>query len=105
MAALSKASVNSHVAEVVITCHLGAKTPKKDEKSVTKTSASSGTKAKMQRLITNAVKNCGVQFTTKQLSEISGFSAQTTVKHLTSLKYYRKIKRGLYEARDPKKSK
>lgn len=103
MSALQQASVNPTIAETIITEHLGGRVVKKDEKSATLAATGGGNKAKMQNLITNAMKNYGKQFTTEQLAEISGFSTQTVVKHLKSLKYYRKIKRGLYEARDPKK--
>ena len=41
------------------------------------------------------------QFTTAQLAEVGGFSTGTVVKWLSTTRYYNKVKRGLYEARDP----
>lgn len=93
-------SVDDNIAREVVEKHLGQKIQKKEADR--QPAAAKGNKAKLEALISNAVKNYGKQFTTEQLAEISGFSAQTVVKHLRALKYYRKIKRGLYEARNPK---
>ena len=41
------------------------------------------------------------QFTTAQLAEKSGFSQQTILKYLRQSRYFTKVKRGLYEARNP----
>ena len=41
------------------------------------------------------------QFTTAQLAEKSGFSQQTILKYLKTSRYFIKVKRGLYEARNP----
>ena len=41
------------------------------------------------------------QFTTAQLAEVGGFSNGTVLKWLSTTRYYSKVKRGLYEARDP----
>ena len=43
------------------------------------------------------------QFTTVQLTEQSGFSQGTTLKYLKTSRCFIKLKRGLYEARDPSK--
>ena len=45
------------------------------------------------------------QFTTAQLAEQSGFSQGTVLKYLKTSRYFTKLKRGLYEARDPSKRK
>ena len=45
------------------------------------------------------------QFTTTQLAEQSGFSPQTILKYLRTSRHFIKVKRGLYEARDPSKRK
>jgi len=42
------------------------------------------------------------QFTTEQLVEISGFSYPTTLKFIQDSPVFRKIKKGLWEIRDPK---
>ena len=42
------------------------------------------------------------QFTTEQLVEISGFSYPTTLKFVQENPTFRKVKRGLWEIRDPK---
>jgi len=42
------------------------------------------------------------QFTTEKLVEISGFSYQTTLKFIAESPHFRKIKKGLWEIRDPK---
>lgn len=42
------------------------------------------------------------QFTTEQLVEISGFSYPTTLKFIQENPTFRKVKRGLWEIRDPK---
>ena len=39
--------------------------------------------------------------TTAELAEIGGFSTQTVLKWLATSRHYNKIKRGLYEARNP----
>lgn len=41
-------------------------------------------------------------FTTEQLCEKSGFSYQTTLEYLQTSSSFRKVKRGLWEVRDPK---
>lgn len=41
------------------------------------------------------------QFTTAQLAEQSGFSQGTILKYLKTSRYFIKVKRGLYEARNP----
>lgn len=41
------------------------------------------------------------QFTTEQLEEVSGFSYQTTLKFISESPNFRKIKKGLWEIRDP----
>lgn len=45
------------------------------------------------------------QFTTEQLVEVSGFSYQTTLKFISESPHFRKIKKGLWEIRDPKADK
>ena len=42
------------------------------------------------------------QYTTEQLVEISGFSYPTTLKFIQESPVFRKIKKGLWEIRDPK---
>lgn len=42
------------------------------------------------------------QYTTEQLVEISGFSYPTTLKFIQDSPVFRKIKKGLWEIRDPK---
>jgi hypothetical protein len=42
------------------------------------------------------------QYTTEQLVEVSGFSYQTTLKFVSENPTFRKVKRGLWEVRDPK---
>jgi len=51
----------------------------------------------------HAIEHVFEQFTTAELAEVSGFGAQTVVKWLATSRHYNKIKRGLYEARDPYK--
>ncbi len=58
-------------------------------------------KERYRGLERHAVEHQFEQFTTAQLAEIGEFSAQTIVKWLATTRYYNKIKRGLYEARDP----
>lgn len=41
------------------------------------------------------------QFTTEQIVEVSGFSYPTTLKFLQQSPTFRKIKKGLWEIRDP----
>ena len=48
-----------------------------------------------------AVEHEAEQFTTAQLAEVSGFSTQTVLKYVTTSLYFSKVKRGLYEARNP----
>ena len=60
-------------------------------------------KAHWRDLEAHAVQHVCEQFTTAELAEISGFGAQTVVKWLATSRHYNKIKRGLYEARDPHK--
>jgi hypothetical protein len=43
------------------------------------------------------------QFTTAQLAEQSGFSQATVLKYVRTSPYFNKVKKGLYEARDPSK--
>ena len=43
------------------------------------------------------------QFTTAQLAEQSGFSQATVLKYVKTSPYFNKVKKGLYEARDPSK--
>ena len=43
------------------------------------------------------------QFTTAELAEQSGFSQATVLKYVKTSPYFSKVKRGLYEARDPSK--
>ena len=43
------------------------------------------------------------QFTTAQLAEQSGFSQATVLKFVKTSPYFHKVKKGLYEARDPSK--
>jgi|TARA_Y100001951_G_scaffold9047_1_gene5681 hypothetical protein len=45
------------------------------------------------------------QFTTAQLAEKSGFSQSGVLSYLKTSRYFTKVKRGLYEARDPSKRK
>ena len=45
------------------------------------------------------------QYTTDQLVEQAGFSYQTTLKFLQESPYFRKVKKGLWEIRDPKADK
>lgn len=45
------------------------------------------------------------QFTTEQLAEECGFSYPTTLKYLQESPVFRKIKKGLWEVRDPKSDK
>ena len=45
------------------------------------------------------------QFTTEQLAEECGFSYPTTLKYLQESPVFRKIKKGLWEIRDPKSDK
>lgn len=45
------------------------------------------------------------QFTTEQLVEQAGFSYQTTLKFLAESPNFKKIKKGLWEVRDPKADK
>jgi len=106
MTALQHGSVNQAISETIILDHLRTQIVEKKEKSSTPAApaAGNGNKAKMEKLITNAMENRGKKFTTEQLAKVSGFSNQTVVKHLKSLRYYNKLKRGLYEARDPMKS-
>ena len=42
------------------------------------------------------------QYTTEQLVEVSGFSYPTTLKILQESPHFRKVKKGLWEVRDPK---
>ena len=48
-----------------------------------------------------AVEHEAEQFTTAQLAEVSGFSTQTVLKYVTTSLYFSRVKRGLYEARNP----
>ena len=43
------------------------------------------------------------QFTTAELAEQSGFSQATVLKYVRTSPYFSKVKKGLYEARDPSK--
>jgi len=45
------------------------------------------------------------QFTTDQLVEQAGFSYQTTLKFIQESPHFRKVKKGLWEIRDPKADK
>ncbi len=58
-------------------------------------------KARWRDLEAHAVEHAFEQFTTAQLAEIGGFSTGTVLKWLPTTRYYSKVKRGLYEARDP----
>ena len=60
-------------------------------------------KARWRDLETHATEHVYEQFTTAELAEIGGFSTQTVLKWLATSRHYNKIKRGLYEARDPYK--
>ena len=62
-------------------------------------------KERYRGLERHAVEHQFEQFTTAELAEIGEFSTQTIVKWLTTTRHYVKIKRGLYEARDPYKKK
>lgn len=44
----------------------------------------------------------GEQFTTETLVEVAGFSYVTVLKFLDESQYFKKIKKGLWEVRDPK---
>lgn len=48
-----------------------------------------------------AVEHTFEQFTTAQLSEQSGFSQATVLKYVKTSRHFSKVKKGLYEARDP----
>ena len=48
-----------------------------------------------------AVERVFEQFTTAQLAEQSGFSQATVLKFVKTSPYFHKVKKGLYEARDP----
>lgn len=50
-----------------------------------------------------AVEHVFEQFTTAQLAEQSGFSQATVLKYVKTSPYFNKVKKGLYEARDPSK--
>ena len=99
LASLSHHNIMPDIAEKLLLEHLGHDV-KKNEKKDGLTSTS--TKTKMEKLVSNAEKNYSKTFTTEQLCEVSGFSAQTVVKHLKIMKHYRRVKRGLYEAQNPK---
>ena len=60
-------------------------------------------KSRWRDLEAHAIEHVFEQFTTAELAEVSGFGAQTVVKWLATSRHYNKIKRGLYEARDPYK--
>jgi len=94
LAFLASYSVVSDVAERIMKEHLG------EQESVKV--APTSIKAKLEKLMSNATNNYGKTFTTEQLSDISGLSPQTVVKHLKIVRHYRRVKRGLYEAQNPK---
>lgn len=94
IAFLASYSITSDVAERIMREHLGEQ---KNDKPTT-----ISTKAKIEKLMSNATNNYGKTFTTEQLSNISGLSPQTVVKHLKIVRHYRRVKRGLYEAQNPK---
>lgn len=48
-----------------------------------------------------AIDHVGEQFTMDQLVEVSGFSYQTTLGYVKESLYFRRIKKGLYEATAP----
>lgn len=48
-----------------------------------------------------AIDHVGEQFTMEQLVEVSGFSYQTTLGYVKESLYFRRIKKGLYEATSP----
>ena len=48
-----------------------------------------------------AIERVFEQFTTAQLAEQSGFSQATVLKFVKTSPYFHKVKKGLYEARDP----
>jgi len=52
-----------------------------------------------------AVEHAGEQFTTEQLVEQSGFSHITVLKYLKESLHFTKIKKGLWEARNPRPEK
>jgi hypothetical protein len=60
-------------------------------------------KALLRGFETWATEHVFEQFTTAQLAEQSGFSQATVLKYLKTSRYFKKLKRGLYEARDPLK--
>lgn len=49
-----------------------------------------------------ASKNTYKEVTTEEVAEVAGFSVGTVLKYLTTSPYFRKIKRGTWEVRDPK---
>ena len=72
-----------------------------DEEDLTPPEKKKNQKARWRDLEAHAVEHAFEQFTTAQLAEIGGFSTQTVLKWLPTTSYYTKIKRGLYEARNP----
>jgi hypothetical protein len=56
---------------------------------------------KYDKLVSWAKQNIFVQKTTEELVEIGGFSYQTTLKFVQDSPYFRKVKKGLWEVRDP----
>lgn len=102
---LAHYSVSQQVAERIVKEHLGQiiqKSKKIEQVAADSGKSSIGTKAKLEKLVSHATQNYGQTFTTEQLSEISGFSPQTTIKHLKIIRHYRRVKRGVYEAQNPK---
>ncbi len=57
-------------------------------------------KERVANLIKFAKANHGKEFTTEELVEVAGFCHATTLKFLNDTPYFKKIKRGLYEAID-----
>lgn len=64
--------------------------------------AQTGKRADRYKVFTDwAKENVGAAMTTEQLTEISGFSYPTTLKFLQDSPHFRKVKKGLWEIRDP----
>ncbi|MCH2461078.1 MAG: hypothetical protein MK239_08585 [Gemmatimonadetes bacterium] len=72
-----------------------------EEEDLTPPEKRKNQKARWRDLETHAIEHAYEQFTTAELAEIGGFSTQTVLKWLATSRHYNKIKRGLYEARNP----
>lgn len=74
----------------------------KELKEVKGTSRPEKRADKYAKLEKNALDNLYEEFTTDDLVEMSGMSYQTVIKWLKVSGFYRQVKRGLWEARNPK---